>query len=142
MYQSIKAPFLQGVDSYLRFHQQVINFSCDNDIYAGEHMFGLKCTRTSGKNFVVSLLIDSLLCYSIQVLFLEVIAVEVSEIRILCANMFCHALISWSCQMRCQNCGSMFFCHIAIWVLHMEHIALVPFRRVIESLFCVSATVF
>lgn len=44
--------------------------------------------------------------------------------------------------MRCQNCGSMFFCHIAIWVLHMEHIILVPFRRVIESLFCVSATFF
>lgn len=52
--------------------------------------------------------------------FSEVVAVEVSESRIRCANMFCHVLISWSCQMRCQNCGSMFFCHIAIWVLQME----------------------
>lgn len=53
--------------------------------------------------------------------FLEVVAVDASESRILCAGMFCHVLITWSCQMRCQNCGSMFFCHIAVWVLQIEH---------------------
>lgn len=51
--------------------------------------------------------------------FLEIVAV--SESRILCASMFCHVLISWSCQMGCQNCGSMFICHIAVSVLQMEH---------------------
>lgn len=40
-----------------------------------------------------------------------------------------------------QNCISMFFCHIAIWVVHMEHAPLAPFRRTIES-FCVSAEFF